>query len=773
MDFDLVYVTYNSSKWIETCFESLRQVDYDKHQLHIIVVDNHSTDDTRQKLEAFKEQHGMEFGSVTLEFSKENNGFGKGNNIGFAKGSSDMVCFINVDTRVYADTFAALHREIEESGEKTAVWEFRQFPYEHPKVYDVLTGQVSWVSGAAFAIRRNVYGQLGGFDEQIFMYAEDVDLSWRLRASGYTLKYCPRVCIDHFSYESAGQVKPLQYVHSVTNNLLLRYRFGTAEDIRWWYKHFLILMLRPQEFEGSKKLLRRQLMKTLGRRKYFKRIAAADGVRFTFPGYDYEQIREGAFAAGRRSSEDICVTVVVRGFISEESLKNVVISLKRQTHKNLRLVIADKGGRLLTTSFEGITVISDEKTLDKGKYFLVVDDSALFYADFVETVLNEAIDTGRSMMEAMGQVQKTVRCQRPDGRRILVIVDRLAYSTGVGAVVLNYYRFSDHGRYPMDFVVHYPVEEEVRRDVEAGGAVIYTLPEFSFRAALSYHRKMRQIFLKKSYDIVHCHMPHRSIFYFPAARHAGIKAVVSHSHNSKGADNPIKAVINGVIRALGNRYATHFLACSDKAARFAFGRHRRVLLLNNGVDYKRFVPDSDRRAKVRAGLGVTEEFVFCHVGRFAPQKNHLFLIEAFAKAAKECPCRLLLLGDGAGRKEAEELCGRLGIAGKVFFAGECKDVENYLQAADGFVLPSIYEGLPVAVIEAQAAGMSCLVSDRVTRACNIGGCTFLPLDKGRWSEEMEALVKAGIKPHKPFYDEQFDVESTAVKLGSFYERCGE
>lgn len=773
MDFDLVYVTYNSAKWIDTCFQSLLETDYDKRKLHIIVVDNHSTDDTRQKLEAFWKQHEKEFGSVTLEFSGENNGFGRGNNIGFAKGSSDVVCFINIDTRVYADTFSSLCQEIEESEEKTAVWEFRQFPYEHPKVYDVLTGRVSWVSGAAFAIRRDVYAQLGGFDEQIFMYAEDVDLSWRLRAQGYTLKYCPRVCIDHFSYESAGQVKPLQYVCSVTNNLLLRYRFGTPEDIRWWYKHFLILMLKPQEFEGSKKLLRKQLIKTLGKRKYFKKINPVRDMQFHFPGYDYEKIREGAFEAGRRSPEDVCVTVVIREFTSEESLRNVAASLKRQTHKNLHLVIFDKAGKLLTENFDGIAVISDEKAFDKGKYFLEVDDSALFYADFVETVLNEALDTGKSMKEAMGQIKKTVLCPRPDSRRVLVIVDRLSYSTGVGAVVLNYYRYNNHGRFPMDFVVHYPVDEDVRREAEAKGFVIYTLPEFSFKNALFYHRKMRQIFLRKSYDIVHCHMPHRSIFYFPAAHQAGVLAAVSHSHNSKGADSPPKAVINGVLRFFGNRYATHFIACSDKAAQFAFGRHRKVLLLYNGVDYRRFVPNAEIRTKIRTALDVGEEFVFCHVGRFAPQKNHLFLIEAFAEAAQRCECRLLLLGAGPGREEAEALCGRLGIMEKVIFAGVCKDVENYLQAADAFLLPSVYEGLPVAVVEAQAAGLSCLVSDAVTTACNIGGCTFLPLDKGRWSEEMEALVKAGIKPHKPFYDEKFDIESTAAKLGSFYERCGE
>ena len=229
--FDVVYVTYNSKKWLDGLFTSWKNLDYDLKKINIYLVDNQSTDDTVAELEKIKNTMGSEFGSFEVLAQNENYGFGKGNNIGFQKGKEPYVCFLNTDTELYPDTFKELEREVTTSEENVGLWEFRQFPYEHPKFYDVLTGATSWSSGAAFAVKRELFGRLGGFDEKIFMYAEDVDLSWRIRAEGMILKYCPRVRIKHYSYESAGQIKPIQYVSSVINNLLLRYRFGGRKTV--------------------------------------------------------------------------------------------------------------------------------------------------------------------------------------------------------------------------------------------------------------------------------------------------------------------------------------------------------------------------------------------------------------------------------------------------------------------------------------------------------------------------------------------------------------
>ena len=256
--FDIVYVTYNSEKWIINCFRSWLKTDFDLKEINIYVVDNASNDSTITQLEEFREQEGSRFASFTLIKEDKNWGFGKANNIGFSKGHSDIVCFLNIDTEIFPDTFRELTKEISASDKKTAVWEFRQFPYEHPKMYDILTGETTWCSGAAFAVRRHVYAEVNGFDEKIFMYAEDVDLSWRIRAAGYMLKYVPRVKITHHSYESADKIKPNQHVYSVINNLLLRYRFGGKKVILVGHLLFWNLMRRPEVFAGSKKMLLKQ-----------------------------------------------------------------------------------------------------------------------------------------------------------------------------------------------------------------------------------------------------------------------------------------------------------------------------------------------------------------------------------------------------------------------------------------------------------------------------------------------------------------------------------
>ena len=181
MMMDLVYVSYNSRNWIEGCFASLLKSDCDLSQITVYVVDNASSDDSLQQLENAKRMCSDALRGFHIISNRENAGFGKANNIGFAEGSSEIVCFLNMDTVLCKDTLSQLQKQIAQSDQQTGAWELRQFPYEHPKIYDALTHETEWCSGAAFAIRRELYRKIGGFDETIFMYAEDVDLSWRLR----------------------------------------------------------------------------------------------------------------------------------------------------------------------------------------------------------------------------------------------------------------------------------------------------------------------------------------------------------------------------------------------------------------------------------------------------------------------------------------------------------------------------------------------------------------------------------------------------------------
>ncbi len=413
--FDIVYVSYNSSKWIDKCFGSLLNLDYDLKKLNIYVVDNASTDNTVDLLNAFAEKHGNAFGTFEVIGEKSNWGFGKANNIGFSKGESDFVCFLNIDTEVFADTFTELEKEVTASDDKVGIWEFRQFPYEHPKMYDILTGETTWVSGAAFAARRSVYGEMNGFDEKIFMYAEDVDLSWRVRTAGYTLKYVPRVKITHYSYESAGEVKPNQHVYSVINNLLLRYRFGGIKTNIEGHLRFWHLMRVPEAFKGSKKLLRKQywkhfkLIPHFRAHKKYKKNRTSVGL---FKGWDYTDIRDGAFYENFLPEETPLVSVIVRTCGRPCVLRETLISLRKQTYDNMEVVVVEDGAavseKMIREEFADMNILyqaTGEKVgrskagnmameLAHGEYLNFLDDDDLFYADHIEVLVANIVKSG-------------------------------------------------------------------------------------------------------------------------------------------------------------------------------------------------------------------------------------------------------------------------------------------------------------------------------------------------------------------------------------------
>lgn len=412
---DIVYVTYNSENWIQKCFSSYKNNYYDLKKVNIYVVDNNSNDNTIKELQMVKNSIGSLFSSFEIIESSKNLGFGRGNNLGFRNGNSEIVCFFNIDTEILPDTLTALDAEISASEADFAMWELRQFPYEHPKLYNPITGETTWSSGAAFAMRRQLYAELGGFDEQIFMYAEDVDLSWRLRSFGYKIKYCPKSTIIHYSYESAGVIKPNQHVFGVINNLLLRYRFGTIKDIMVGHALFWNLMRRPAAFEHSKKMLLKQYFMHFFKISHFhSRKSKGNDKEFKpfFSAFDYSPIKDGAFYENKVMDERNLpkVSIIVRTCNRPCVLKETLMSLRRQTYKNLEIVVVEDGkptaANMIKKEFSDLNIVyhSTGKNVGRsragnlamematGKYLNFLDDDDLFYADHVEILVNTLLN---------------------------------------------------------------------------------------------------------------------------------------------------------------------------------------------------------------------------------------------------------------------------------------------------------------------------------------------------------------------------------------------
>lgn len=421
--FDLVYVTYNSSKWVDACFKSLVSCNYNLKNISIYVVDNASNDDTILKLNNIKNDSGTLFNIFEIIKSDKNLGFGKANNLGFSYGNSNIVCFFNIDTEIYADTLTNLASYINDSNDEFVLWELRQFPYEHPKIYNPVTLETTWSSGAAFAIKREAFAKVKGFDDGIFMYAEDVDLSWRIRSFGYKLKYAPKAVIKHYSYESAGQVKPLQYTNSVVNNLLLRYRFGTFKDISIWLLGFIRCFLVPSQFKGAKRLLLKTYFKHFSKIAHFKHggvVGPKVKEVSKFIGFDYETIRDGAFYYNEFPNKSPKVSIIVRTCGRPAVLRETLISIRNQTYNNIETVVVEDGKevskKMIDKEFFDMNIVykaTGKKvgrskagnlamSLASGEYLNFLDDDDLFYADHVEVLVNNIIKNKISAAYATG-----------------------------------------------------------------------------------------------------------------------------------------------------------------------------------------------------------------------------------------------------------------------------------------------------------------------------------------------------------------------------------
>lgn len=409
MKFDIIIVTYQSVRWIELYFKSLISCSYDLKKLNLVIVDNGSTDGTLELLLNYQQNNELHYNSFKIIKNEHNTGFGQANNIGFKSCSSEIVCFMNIDTELLPDTFHKLEEEINRSSLEVGLWELRQLPYEHPKDYDIGTHYTSWSSGAAFAVRREVYEHIGGFDPKIFMYGEDVDLSWRIRKQGYKLKYCPHIPIVHHAYEKGNQPKPTQFIYSTIYNSLLRYRYGNLKDVVVGHAFAAVNMIRPKPCEYSRKQFISTYIKEMRHIPYFMKFRfiqkAQTDFKPSFMGMQYEKMREGAFYFCELPKEEPLVSIIIRTCQRPEVLKEALESCIGQTYKNLEIIVVEDGKNQSESMIDD--TFKDERiryyaTMEKvgrskagnigmekaqGQYMSFLDDDDLYYADHIETLV--------------------------------------------------------------------------------------------------------------------------------------------------------------------------------------------------------------------------------------------------------------------------------------------------------------------------------------------------------------------------------------------------
>lgn len=356
------------------------------------------------------------------------------------------------------------------------------------------------------------------------------------------------------------------------------------------------------------------------------------------------------------------------------------------------------------------------------------------------------------------------------------IIGKLA-AAGVENVVNNYCRFTDLRS--IEFVLFVDASSEARppKDMIQRGVSYISVPPSSHPIARI--AALTRLFRSGAYDVVHAHLNTLNAFTLFAAWLARIPVRVSHNHSTTDKREGIRSLIKLLLRPTATWFATDYMACGERAARWIFGNRRfetgRVAILPNAIDVQKFRYDPIQRQQIREELGLQGMHVIGHIGRFMPQKNHVFLLTCFARYYAAHPqARLLLVGGGEGYGKARAQAERLGIQDAVCFAGVRDDPWRLYNAMDVFVLPSLYEGVPLVCVEAQANGLPCLISDHVSREVAIGdNAMFIPLEISAWVQAMSDTLadrndNARDNAYVQVRQSGFDIRDTAQRLMTLY-----
>lgn len=348
---------------------------------------------------------------------------------------------------------------------------------------------------------------------------------------------------------------------------------------------------------------------------------------------------------------------------------------------------------------------------------------------------------------------------------------------GVEAVVMNYYRHIDHQKIQFDFICDNDSTNIPYQEIEKLGGKVILIPPY--QKVFKYQKELQKVLRDGNYKIVHSHINTLSVFPLYAAKKAGVPIRIAHSHSTTNKAEWKKNLMKQILRPLSKRYATDYFCCSELAGRWLFGdkvyNQGKVYLLNNAIDLDKFSFSEKIRKEKRQELGLSDKnIVIGHIGRFVAQKNHTFLIDIFNEIHKKNENAILLLaGQGPLQEETKEKVKSLELNDYVRFLGQRNDANELYQAFDVFLLPSLYEGLPVVGVEAQAAGLLCVLSDDMTKETKVLDSTvFMSLNNSaeEWADIILKLIKGYIRndTKKEITENNFNIKEEGIKLEKKY-----
>ncbi len=348
---------------------------------------------------------------------------------------------------------------------------------------------------------------------------------------------------------------------------------------------------------------------------------------------------------------------------------------------------------------------------------------------------------------------------------------------GVEAVVMNFYRNIDRNKIQFTFVCDEDSTDIPYEEIEKLGGKIIIVPPYS--KPFKYHSALKKALKEDDYKIIHSHISTMSVFSLFAAKCAGVPVRIAHSHSTTNKKEKKKNLMKQILRPFSKVFATDYMCCSELAGRWLFGNKEydkgNVYLLNNAIDLDKFKYNESLRKKKRKELGIKDDtLVIGHIGRFVAQKNHDFLIDIFNEIYKKNNNSILLLaGQGPLMEDIKNKVKELNLDDNVKFLGQRSDANELYQAFDVFLLPSLYEGLPVVGVEAQASGLLCYLSDDMTKETKVLDITkFMSLNNTpkEWADNILDDVKKykRIDTSKEMTAKNFNIKEEAKKLEEYY-----
>lgn len=284
---------------------------------------------------------------------------------------------------------------------------------------------------------------------------------------------------------------------------------------------------------------------------------------------------------------------------------------------------------------------------------------------------------------------------------------------GQETFIMNVFRNIDREKYEFGFVVHSNKKAYYDDEIEELGGKIYRIKSIS-KNPIMHAIQLKRIIKQNNYEIMHRHTNTSIVFIdLLVGRLCKMKKIIVHSHSNVSTKFKL---VHKILKPLLNVLATEKVACSQEAGEWLYGKKQKFIILPNSINLNKFMYNEEKRMLIREVNNASNKIIIGHIGRFDKIKNQIFLVEIFEKLIQKCKnVELWFLGDGEEKERIEEKCKEKDIADSVRFFGTIKDTYNFLQGMDLFVFPSIKEGLGIALIEAQASGLTCIVSDSIQK----------------------------------------------------------